>query len=181
MKLKTKPCKVCKTSFIPRHSFAKCCSMVCSLTLVKREKAAKEKAKEKAWKVLVKLKKDSLQPRSYWIKKAQTACNKFIRLRDKHEPCISCRRHHKGQYHAGHYKPTGSSPELRFHPMNIHLQCSCCNNYKSGNLVEYRIHLIKKIGLKNVEYLEGPHELQRLSIEEVKEIEAHYKLLIKEM
>lgn len=107
--------------------------------------------------------------------KAQTAFNSYIRKRDEALPCISCGRYHEGQYHAGHYKTRGAHPELAFHPFNCHKQCSTCNNYLSGNLVNYRKNLIKKIGLKNVEWLEGAHKPQNLTIDDLKEIAAYYK------
>lgn len=101
--------------------------------------------------------------------------NKFIRLRDASEPCISCQRHHTGQYHAGHYKPAGINSALKFNELNVHKQCSACNNNLSGNLTEYRIHLIKKIGLDKVEKLENNKEITRLTCEQLKAIEDEYK------
>jgi hypothetical protein len=80
-----------------------------------------------------------------------------------------------GQIHAGHYRSVGAHPELRFEPDNCHAQCAQCNNFKSGNLTEYRANLIKKIGLQRVEWLEGPQEKRKFSIEELKELLTHYK------
>ena len=51
--------------------------------------------------------KAKLKSRSEWLKEAQAVFNKFIRLRDKDQPCISCGRYHQGQYHAGHYRSVG--------------------------------------------------------------------------
>ncbi len=39
------------------------------------------------------------------------------------------------------------------------------------------MQLAKKIGEENVEWLEGPHELQRLTIEDVKDLIEHFKEL----
>jgi hypothetical protein len=71
----------------------------------------------------------AVKPISYFIKQAQHAFNEFIRYRDRDFPCISCGRHHDGQYHAGHFRTTGASPELRFDEDNCHKQCSACNNH----------------------------------------------------
>lgn len=126
-------------------------------------------------------KKVSNSDRSALAKKAQIAFNSFIRERDKDLPCISCDRHHQGQYHAGHYRSVGAAKQLRFTEINCHKQCAPCNNHKSGNITEYRINLIKKIGVNNTESLENNNEVKRYSIEEYKEIEALYKLKLKEL
>ena len=64
---------------------------------------------------------------------------------------------------------------------NVHLQCSVCNNHLSGNLINYRTNLVKKIGLEHVELLEGPQEPKRYRHEEILAIKAKYKLLTKEL
>ena len=116
-----------------------------------------------------------VKPLSYWMKRAQAAFNAWVRERDDGQPCISCGRHHQGQYHAGHYRPAGSNPELRFEPDNCHLQCAPCNSHLSGNLTAYRPALIAKIGLARVEWLEGPHDPKRYRKEDYQAIEAEYK------
>lgn len=119
--------------------------------------------------------------RSYWLKTAQTAFNAYIRKRDEHLPCISCQRHHSGQYHAGHYRSVGGNPELRFEPLNNNKQCMPCNSHLSGNLIDYRINLIKKIGQEKVDWLEGPHEPKRYTIEDLKELSKYYKAELKKL
>jgi len=126
-------------------------------------------------------KKLEVKPIGYWMKRAQAAFNAWVRARDEGQPCISCGRHHQGQYHAGHYRPAGSNPELRFEPDNCHLQCMPCNAHLSGNLTAYRPALIAKIGLVRVEWLEGPHEPKRYRREDYQAIEAEYKSKLKEL
>jgi hypothetical protein len=123
----------------------------------------------------------SLESISQYECRVQKIFNEYIRLRDKKEPCISCSRHHQGQYHAGHYLSVGAHRELRFQELNVHKQCSVCNNYDSGNLIGYRINLIKKIGLKKVEWLEGPHTKIKRNREEIQAIESLYKMKLKEI
>lgn len=125
--------------------------------------------------------KEAVKTRSEWLKQAQTVFNQYIRLRDKDLPCISCQRYHQGQYHAGHYLTVGARPELRFNPLNVWRQCSACNLHLSGNLINYRINLIKKIGLTEVEKLEGPHEPLKLSIDDIKALIAEYRAKVKEL
>lgn len=114
-------------------------------------------------------------------KAAVTEFNKFIRLRDVNEPCISCQRHHQGQYHAGHFKPAGINSALKFSELNVHKQCAPCNNNLSGNLTNYRIHLIEKIGLSEVKRLENNKKITRLTCEELKSIESFYKDMNKQI
>ena len=123
--------------------------------------------------------KQKLKTKSDWLREAQTIFNTYIRSRDAKQPCISCNRYHKGQYHAGHYRTVGAAPELRFSEINCHKQCSSCNNYLSGNLLEYRKNLIKKIGLELVEWLEGKHEPKHWTIDDIKQIKQTYRDKIK--
>jgi len=52
---------------------------------------------------------------------------------------------------------------------------------KSGNILEYRIRLVKKIGQAAVDCLEGPHEPKRYTIDELKKIKARYRRLLREL
>ena len=144
--------------------------------------------------------KAKLKSRSKWIKDAQeNAFNPYIRKRDRGRPCISCGRTEAevegadgwrpgGAWDCGHYLSVAAKPELRFHPWNAWRQCKSCNGgsgkYARKNYTvsaEYRERLIKEIGLKNVEWLEGPHEPQKWTIEEIAEIKQYYKDKIKEI
>lgn len=113
--------------------------------------------------------------RGLQLKKAQAAFNAFIRSRDEGLPCISCGRHHQGQYHAGHYKSVGAHPELRFEELNCHRQCAPCNNHLSGNIIEYRKGLLEKIGQKKLDWLEGSHPAKNYTLEDIRTIEKKYK------
>lgn len=124
--------------------------------------------------------KMEVKPLSYWMKRAQSAFNAWIR-ESKGGQCISCGRHHEGQMHAGHYRTTAAAPELRFEPDNVWPQCAPCNTHLSGNLVLYRANLIHKIGMSRVEWLEGPHEPRRYRKEDYQEIETDYKKKLKEL
>lgn len=129
------------------------------------------KAKEKQAVVVKKAKRPSVAELK---KKVQKMVNKKVRERDAKEPCISCQ---KGAIeHAGHYIAQGSTGALRFDPDNIHGQCSQCNVWKHGNLIEYRINLVKKIGLERVERLERHrHDVEKWTREDLEEIEKALK------
>jgi hypothetical protein len=92
---------------------------------------------------------------------------------------LNCYRPRKAN--AGHYLSTGARPELRFEPLNVHLQCEQCNTYLSGNLINYRVGLIQRIGLAEVERLEGPHPPAKLTIEDLRAIRDDYRRKLKEM
>ena len=147
------------------------------------EFASQPKERERASQKRVKAKKNAMldNDRSHWLKKAQAAFNAFIRARDESESCISCGRFHYGQYHAGHYRTVGANPELRFEELNCHKQCSVCNNHLSGNLINYRIGLVAKIGQESVDWLEGPHAAKKYTVADLKQIELTYKQKLKEL
>lgn len=171
--MKQKKCKQCGEMFTPTV-ITPYCSNLCEMTAKALKNLKEIKAKQK------KAKTDSKQnDKKHLLKLAQSTFNKFIRLRDAKEPCISCGYISDGktsrQWHAGHYRPAGQNSALRFDELNVHKQCSICNSYKSGNLVAYRENLIKKIGLAKVKELEAAKTLKKWSIEELKEIIATYK------
>lgn len=170
-------CKICKAKFEPRYFLQKAClnpACLAEWSKIDREQKADKKHKAKKKEL-----KDN--DRSYRAKMAQQAFNAYIRQRDSDLPCISCQRHHSGQYHAGHYRSVGAHPELRFEELNNHKQCAPCNNHLSGNIADYRINLINKIGEDKVNWLEGKHEPKKYTCEEFKAIEKHYKQKLKEM
>jgi hypothetical protein len=174
----TKKCKVCKKD--NANPMQQVCSVPCSIEWAKTDNAKAYKEKAVRSETRQRKKKFIDKDKPYWIKKTQIEFNKFIRLRDKDERCVSCRRHHDGQYHAGHYKSVGSSPELRFEEDNCHKQCSVCNNYRSGHIERYRVAIIRKLGLERVLWLEGPHKPKKYTIDELKDLIQHYRKLNKE-
>ena len=93
----------------------------------------------------------------------------------------TCGRHHQGKYDAGHYRTVGSNPALRFKPLNCHRQCSPCNTQLSWNIVNYRIALVKRIGAEAVDWLEGPHEAKKYTVEDLKAMTADYRAKTREL
>lgn len=141
--------------------------------------------KEKTFKIVKK--KDNAKKKKFRdndkplrLKEAQKAFNAFIRKRDDKDPCISCGRHHQGQYHAGHYKTTKARSDIRFNEDNCHKQCSVCNNHLSGNIDEYKPNLIKKIGEERFNKLLKVN-IVSYSCEDLKAIELKYKDKLKEL
>jgi len=170
-----KKCKVCKSEFKPTYNTTQAlCSGACALASV-RQKASKVIKKD------LKQRRESLKTLGDHKRELQTVFNKFIRLRDKDKPCISCQRHHTGQYHAGHYLSVGARPNLRYNEINVHKQCAPCNNHLSGNPINYRINLVNLIGLDAVELLECDHEPKNYRIDDITQMKKDYRAKIKEI
>lgn len=108
-------------------------------------------------------------------KKAQDVFNKWIRIRDYDQRCISC----NGKVEqAGHYFSSGHYSALTFNEMNVNGQCIRCNCFLHGNLIQYRIGLVAKYGEKKVKQLEDESEVRtyKWSRTELEEIIEKYKL-----
>lgn len=179
--MKAKRCKYCRESFVPARPLQSACGVQCAIALTNAGKEKARKAKEARELQEHRQAKERIKTKGEHAKEAQAAFNEFIRLRDESLPCVSCGRFHDGQWHAGHYRTVGANPELRFEPLNVWRQCAPCNNHMSGNVVNYRIELVKRIGADMVEWLEGPHEPKRYTIEDLKAIKAEYRAKIREM
>lgn len=87
------------------------------------------------------------------LKSVKTVCHKYIRLRDKGKPCISCQNPYKLNHQAGHFYKAELFSLVRFNEFNINGQCEQCNLRREGNESEYRINLPLRIGLENFEEL----------------------------
>lgn len=174
-------CKSCKSKFEQKYFLQKYCNDDICQNLMIKEALKKSKAKKvKEWNKEKKVRKEALKTLSDYKKELQVIFNKFIRLRDKGLNCISCNKPAKKE-NAGHYRSVGGNPELRFEELNNNLQCEYCNTYLHGNLIDYRINLIKKIGIEKVEWLEGKHDPKHYTIEQIKGLKVMYRLKIKQL
>lgn len=181
---KPKTCKnpACGVNFTPMQIGQKVCGWKCGLAIkdVNQEKAKRALAQEE--KKAHREAKEKVKTKGQHTADAQKAFNAWIRARDAGLPCISCGTTADVQFAAGHFKPAGSKPALRFEPLNVHLQCNRnCNMAKSGNLGPYRAELIRRIGQDKVDWLEGPHEPKRYTIEDLKQITAEYRLKLRQL
>ena len=124
--LKAKPCRACTFPFVPRVSTQVACCPNCALELNRRKKS-------KAFDAETRKRKEGIKKRSEWLREAQTAFNKYIRLRDYKEPCISCSKPREvieaeqgwktgGCWDAGHFMTRGAKCQLRFILFNVHKQ-----------------------------------------------------------
>ena len=166
-------CKICREKFESKYFLQKACfNPSCLAEWSKQDRQVKQKKSDK-------IRKEALKSASDYIIEAQTAVNKYVRVRDKNKPCVSCGVEsvsvyggYKGAcgWDAGHYRSRGSASHLRFNILNIHKQCVKCNRFNSGNAVDYRIELINRIGQHNVDKLEKDNEPRKFTIEYLKRI-----------
>jgi hypothetical protein len=176
-----KRCEECDELFTPTRELQPCCDYACEVMYIDKhlDTLIDDGKKRNATEINKKKRTFVQNDKSKQREKAVYTFNKYIRLRDKDLPCISCGHTDGRQFHAGHFKPAGGNPHLRFNELNVHKQCSICNNYKSGNLVPYRANLIIKIGLINVEALESDKSIKKYSIDDYKNIIVKYQNKIK--
>ena len=190
--VKQKTCKnpACGAKFTPMQLGQKVCGWACGLVVatdpvnqkVARKAIAQRERRE------IQVRKEKLKSRGDYMREAQAEFNTYIRLRDAGQPCISCDSlpsDHDlitgSRWDAGHYRSVGACPELRFEPLNVHRQCVKCNRNLSGNAVEYRIRLVHRIGADQVAFLEGPHQVRKYTIEDLKAIKAECRAKIKQL
>ena len=168
-------CKNCKEKFEPKTFLQKYCFKdECMKVFV-------EKTKEQQWKKTKAKAKQDLMTLSDYLKLAQQVFNKFIRLRDKGNVCISCQKKPLKE-NAGHFFNANNHYNVRFDERNVNLQCEHCNTYLSGNLIEYQRNLIHKIGIESYNELEADaRKTRKFTIDELKEIITIYKNKIKEI
>lgn len=181
--LKPRKCRSCGVVFQRQRSMQSVCSPACGLALAAKQRAQKEARARKDERKSLRAALEKAKTRGTHLKELQAAFNAWVRARDAGLPCISCGRPAtwRGQWDAGHYRSVGSSPATRIDPLNVNKQCGPCNVHLSGNLIAYRAGLVKKIGLAEVERLEGPSEPLKLTIPEIVELKAHYRQKAREL
>ena len=168
-------CKSCKEKFEPKTFLQKYCLKEDCLRVFVAD------VKEKTWQKTKAKAKLDLMTLSDYLKLTQQVFNKFIRLRDKGQVCISCQKKPLKE-NAGHFFNANNHYNVRFDERNVNLQCEHCNTYLSGNLIEYQRNLIHKIGTTDYSQLEAEaRKTRKFTIEELKEIMAIYKKKIKEI
>lgn len=177
--MKPRKCKSCGACFERQRAMQSVCSPMCAADLARAKKEQAERKQARA-------KREQLKTRSDWIKEAQVAVNKFVRLRDAGRGCISCGCSLSdggtgGGADAGHYRSRGSSPHLRFEVNNIHAQCKRCNRYLAGNAIEFRAGLVVRYGSEYVEALEADQEPRMYGIPELRTIRDTYRALAREL
>lgn len=186
IKPKQKTCKICKERFEPKSPMQLVCDWKCAYEYSKihlnRESKKLQEKHNKELNDKVKKFKENLKD---YEAEARKYFQKWVRLRDKNEPCVSCGRTNTDRWDGGHYFKAELYSGLIFHEDNCHKQCSRpCNKDLDGNLANYRINLIKKIGEEKVKWLEDNKDSLRqkkYTRDELLRITTVYKIKIVEL
>lgn len=200
IKPKKKPCKGTgiakgygcgKPTEYRAYGLGKMCCYADWLLNSENGKIKLEKAKLKATKPRKDLEnyKEEKKERETLSKLLQNAvfyCHKYIRLRDKNKPCISCGTPYKSDFDAGHYFSAAKYSTLKFNEYNINGQCIQCNRFKEGNELEYSINLPNRIGQENfddLKYLASQDKKTdfKWDRQKLKETIKYYKKKIREL
>lgn len=171
-------CRHCKTKFDVKYFNQKYClgtdacirafkDFAVELQRKKREREWRKEKKEKRQKLksIGKLKLDAREPFQKWI-----------RLRDADQNCISCDTPVSDIWDGGHFYKAELYSGLIFHEWNCHKQCRKCNKYLNGNENNYRLGLIKRYGMQFVLELDAiadqnrQRKYSRLELEAIKEM-----------
>lgn len=183
--VKQKTCKACGDKFTPSfNSTQVVCSIKCAQAHAPANHEKARKAIAQRERREIKVRKEKLKSRGDYLREAQQAFNAFIRMRDQlaGHVCISSGRPldwNGNAVDAGHYRSVGAAPHLRFDERNVHAQSKQDNRYLSGNATDYRIGLIRRIGLAEVEDLERDQSVRKYTIDDLKEIAAQYRAKLK--
>ena len=190
--MRPKKCPECGEKYQPTRQMQPCCdNMECKASYAIRHIEATRKRRrmqemnvQKADRKVIKLKLDAIKPRGKLIAEADRAFCAYIRFRDQLAGylCISSGKPldwSGNNVDAGHYRSRGSAPHLRYDERNCHAQSKHDNRYISGNAVDYRIGLIARIGLAEVEALEADQKPRKYSNDDLIAINAKYVAKLK--
>ena len=180
--MKTRRCYLCKKK-VPEADavIGQLKAFCCMEHLLEWTKSEKGKQfTKKAIRKESKERKEKLKTRSEYMKEAQVAFNAYIRERDSGKLCVSCGASEGdmkigGNFDAGHYRSVGSAPQCRFHIFNCFGQCKKCNNFLSGNVVEYRKELTLRIGAIQLEKLENYNDIRKYDIPYLQRIKSIFR------
>lgn len=161
-------CAHCREWFHPAREGQVVCSFECASAIGKKQTAKareaanaravkRQRESEKEGRQRRSAKRESFKTKAQWDKEAQSAFNRYIRIRDEGKPCVSCGSPLIGKSNyltgsaidASHYRSRGAASHLKFNVFNVHSACTRCNRQLSGNAVEYRIRLIERLEADN--------------------------------
>lgn len=189
--MRPKKCPECGEKYQPTRQLQPCCEKIeCKSSYAIRHIEATRKRRrmqemnvQKADRKAIREKKDKAKTITQHAEDTQKPVNAFIRWRDKDKGCISCGKPLRGTFHAGHYKPVGRGLNwaIRYHHDNIFGQCVECNHFKSGNQAAMRDGVLERIGAERLAFIEGPHPDAKFTVEELKQMAADHRHLLKQL
>lgn len=114
---------------------------------------------------------------------ARKSFQKWIRLRDSDENCISCNSSTADTFDGGHFYKAEVYSGLIFNENNCHKQCRKCNRFMNGNELNFRKGLIARYGVEYVTNLDNICDINRVkkyTKEELIAKKLQYDIKIKE-
>jgi hypothetical protein len=138
-------------------------------------KIVKEKNKEE---------REAMKSIARLIQEARVPFQKWIRLRDINDGCISCDSLNVKLWHGGHYFKAEIYRGLIFHLINVNKQCEKCNTFLGGNETGYRLGLVSKYGedvVKELESIADENRTHDYTREEIKSIKKEYQSKLKQL
>ena len=157
--IKLKKCKVCYQKFVLERFNQQTCDYKCAIELAKNKQ--KEKI-DKEWKVKKAVLRDNLKTLGQYEAEAKKSFQKWVRMRDDKQPCISCGVQETDLFDGGHYFKAELFSGLIFDERNCHKQCRKCNRFLNGNELQYRSGLISRYGIEFVDKLEAESNAKRV-------------------
>jgi hypothetical protein len=174
--IKQKKCKVCSLKFTPYKSTQVVCTPKCAIKLAFSKPVKPNYAKIKREKL------ESLDTKKQtYVKKVNAVkviFQKWIRERDKNEPCISCGAVTAIGFDGGHFYKAENYSGLIFDERNCFRQCQKCNRFLQGNNLEYANRLRLKFGIEWMEQLRldaYSTKIKKYTDEELEIIKQKYK------
>ena len=192
----------CDVKFTPKIGQKVCCWQ-CGLAVANKPENQKKArmAIEQRERREIGERREKLKSHGDYVQEATSAVQAYRRVYELSigSGCISCGKSQAeieaaqgwktgGAWDGGHYLSKGARPELRLEENNIWLQCKGCNGgsakyARKGESVRngFRAGLIERIGLPAVEALEADHRPRKYTIDELKQITAHYRALLRDL
>ena len=120
------------------------------------------------------------------LKQTQIIFNRWIRIRDKDQPCISSGFPLAHHYDAGHLFSVKQYSGLRFDERNVHAQSVGDNRFNEGNFEDYLVKIYLRVDADQVDQLVKDAQYFKIhpkkwTIEEVLEIKKEYQLKLKQL
>ncbi|MGI4938055.1 MAG: recombination protein NinG [Janthinobacterium lividum] len=186
VKPKMRSCKVCSKRFLQvafNSLLPVWCSLECGAVLGLRLTEKNKLKAARTDRAQTRKQLEALKSIPTLKAEAQTACNAFIRYRDRNQPCICCNGMpltngalSGGSWDACHWKGRGSHDHLRYNEDNIHRGLKNCNTYGHK---DYRGGLIARIGLARVEALESDQTIVKWTPDMLRSIRDGFKAKLK--
>lgn len=172
MKQTTRKCKYCLERYTPKYSTTEPCPKYeCRLKHLEANTAKINRANKA-------IARNEIKSYAQRLGEAKKVFQKWIRIRDKDKPCISCGTISSSVWDGGHFKKAELYSGVIFNEYNVNIQCGKCNRFLGGNELNYRTGLIAKIGeqaVLNLEHLAEMSRIKKYTNEELEQIKLKYK------